>query len=97
MNEEQQNYTYHTFEFLSKRKNDPKWRPQYLERLEEKQTLKNKREKKVIAFLLLIIVVELIILGYLMFFNPTGNEESSINWLREAQSYSRVNQKKSIG
>lgn len=86
MNEEQNN-TYHTFEFLKKRKNDPKWRPQYLERLAEIEKLKSKRESKMIAFLVVVILIELIILGYLMFFNPNVNQESSMNNSLETQVY----------
>ncbi|MHC5228688.1 hypothetical protein ACYSNW_10455 [Enterococcus sp. LJL99] len=92
MNEEQQNNTYHTFDFLSKRRNDPKWRPQYLERLAEMQKLKSKRENKVIAFLIVVIIIELVILGYLMFFNPNANQESSMNYPSQTQSHIEIHQ-----
>lgn len=96
MNEEPQS-TYHTIEFLEKRKNDPKWRPQYLERLEEIQNLKNKKEKKIIAFLFLIIIVELIILSYLMFFNPNASQEGSINAQNEVCLHSVANREEQAG
>ena len=45
MGKEEGSTVYHTYEFLKKRKNDPKWRDQYLE----------KKEDRTIAFLYKII------------------------------------------
>lgn len=35
--QEEEATTYHTYEFLKKRKDDPKWKDQYLQRKEERE------------------------------------------------------------
>lgn len=70
--------TYHTFEFLENRQNDPKWREAYL------QAKKSRRIETLVILVFSVIVFTIVAF---LFFNRTSKDEKDLNTSKQSSEY----------